>query len=50
MLGYTYDDIQQFGNGLTWAIDNAPSESIKRSLLDTWDFFEGLLAERHIAE
>jgi hypothetical protein len=50
MMGYTYKDVQSFGNGLTWAIDNAPSESIKRSLLDTWDFFEGLLAEGHIAE
>jgi hypothetical protein len=50
MLGYTYKDIQEFGNGLTWAIDNAPNESIKASLLQTWDFFEGLLAEGYIDE
>ena len=50
MLGYTYQDVQEFGNGLTWAIDNAPNESIKASLLQTWDFFEGLLAEGHIEE
>ena len=50
MLGYTYKDIQAFGNSLTWAIDNAPSESIKRSLLDVWNFFEGLLAEGYIDE
>ena len=48
MLGYTETDIQNFGNGLTWAIDNAPNEDIKRSLLDTWDFFEGLLAEGYV--
>jgi hypothetical protein len=50
MLGYTYNDIQEFGNGLTWAINNAPNESIKASLLQTWDFFEGLLAEGYVAE
>ena len=50
MLGYTYKDIQEFGNGLTWAIDNAPSESIKSNLLEVWNFFEGLLAEGYIDE
>ena len=49
MLGYTYKDIQEFGNSLTWAIDNCPVEH-KQGLLTIWDFFEGLLAEGYIDE
>jgi len=49
MLGYTYKDIQEFGNSLTWAIDNCPAEH-KQGLLTIWDFFEGLLAEGYIDE
>ena len=49
MLGYTYNDIQQFGNSLTWAIDNAPA-NYKQDLLTIWDFFEGLLAEGYVEE
>jgi len=49
MLGYTYKDIQAFGNSLTWAIDNCPAEH-KQGLLTIWDFFEGLLAEGYIDE
>jgi len=49
LLGYTYKDIQRFGNSLTWAIDNAPS-NYKQDLLKVWDFFEGLLAEGYIDE
>ncbi len=26
MLGYTYSDIQAFGNSLTWAIDTAKNQ------------------------
>lgn len=49
MLGYTYRDIQEFGNSLTWAIDNSPADH-KKGLLEIWDFFEGLLAEGYIDE
>jgi hypothetical protein len=47
MLGYTYKDIQGFGNSLTWAIDNAPAEH-RKGLLTIWDFFEGILAEGYV--
>lgn len=47
MLGYSYKDIQQFGNSLTWAIDNAPAQH-KKDLLEIWDFFEGLLADGYV--
>lgn len=53
MLGYTYNDIQQFGNSLTWAIDNAKSQNDEQNwkeLLMVWDFFEGLLAEGYFKE
>lgn len=49
MLGYTYKDIQGFGDSLTWAIDNAPA-NYKPGLLEVWNFFEGLLAEGYINE
>ena len=51
MLGYTYKDIQAFGNSLTWAIDTAKSQGNEqqwKQLLIVWDFFEGLLAEGYI--
>lgn len=50
MLGYTYKDIQNFGNALTVAIDSATDPSVKQGLLTIWDFFEGLLAEGYIDE
>lgn len=50
MLGYTYRDIQNFGNALTVAIDSATDPSVKQGLLTIWDFFEGLLAEGYIDE
>ena len=53
MLGYTYKDIQAFGNSLTWAIDTAKSQGEEqqyKQLLIVWDFFEGLLAEGYIDE
>ena len=53
MLGYTYKDIQAFGNSLTWAIDTAKSQGDEQNykqLLIIWDFFEGLLAEGYIDE
>ncbi len=53
MLGYTYKDIQEFGNSLTWAIDTAKSQGDEQNwkqLLIVWDFFEGLLAEGYIDE
>jgi len=53
LLGYTYKDIQAFGNSLTWAIDTAKSQGDEQNwkeLLMVWDFFEGLLAEGYIAE
>jgi len=53
MLGYTYKDIQAFGNSLTWAIDTAKSQGEEqqwKQLLIVWDFFEGLLAEGYIAD
>jgi hypothetical protein len=50
MLGYTYNDIQEFGGALTVAIDSAASPDVKRGLLEIWNFFEGLLAEGYIAE
>jgi len=53
MLGYTYKDIQAFGNSLTWAIDTAKSQGDEQNykqLLIVWDFFEGLLAEGYIDE
>jgi hypothetical protein len=52
MLGYTYKDIQAFGNSLTWAIDTAKSQGEEqqyKQLLIVWDFFEGLLAEGYVA-
>jgi hypothetical protein len=51
LLGYTYKDIQAFGNSLTWAIDTAKSQGDEQNykqLLIVWDFFEGLLAEGYI--
>jgi hypothetical protein len=50
MLGYTYKDIQNFGNSLTVAIDSASDPDVKQCLLTIWDFFEGLLAEGYIDE
>ena len=50
MLGYTYKDIQEFGNSLTVAIDSAADPDVKQGLLTIWDFFEGLLAEGYIDE
>ena len=53
MLGYTYKDIQEFGNSLTWAIDTAKSQGDEQNwkqLLIVWDFFEGLLAEGYVNE
>jgi hypothetical protein len=50
MLGYTYKDIQNFGNSLTVAIDSASDLDVKQGLLTIWDFFEGLLAEGYIDE
>lgn len=53
MLGYTYTDIQAFGNSLTWAIDTAKSQGDEQNykqLLIVWDFFEGLLAEGYVAD
>jgi hypothetical protein len=50
MLGYTYKDIQEFGNSLTVAIDSATDPKVKQGLLTIWDFFEGLLAEGYIDE
>ena len=50
MLGYNYQDIQDMGVGLSWALDNAPSDSVKSSLLEICNFFEGLLAEGYVAE
>ncbi len=50
MLGYTYKDIQNFGNSLTVAIDSASDPDVKQGLLTIWDFFEGLLAEGYIDE
>jgi hypothetical protein len=48
MLGYTYKDIQAFGNSLTVAIDSATDPKVKQGLLTIWDFFEGLLAEGYV--
>jgi hypothetical protein len=48
MLGYTYKDIQAFGDSLTVAIDTASDSDVKQGLLTIWDFFEGLLAEGYI--
>jgi hypothetical protein len=48
MLGYTYKDIQAFGNSLTVAIDTASDSDVKQGLLTIWDFFEGLLSEGYI--
>jgi len=53
MLGYTYKDIQAFGDSLTWAIDTAKNQGDEQNykqLLIVWDFFEGLLAEGYIDE
>jgi hypothetical protein len=53
MLGYTYKDIQAFGNSLTWAIDTAKSQGDEQNykqLLIVWDFFEGLLGEGYISD
>jgi hypothetical protein len=50
MLGYTYKDIQEFGNSLTVAIDTAADPGVKQGLLTIWDIFEGLLAEGYIDE
>ena len=53
MLGYTYEDIQNFGHSLTWAIDTAKTQGNEqewKQLLIIWDFFEGVLAEGYVAQ
>lgn len=50
-MGYKYEDIQAFGNSLTWAINTAKvkgDEQNHKQLLIVWDFFEGLLAEGYV--
>lgn len=52
MLGYTYDDIQHFGQVLKWAEHYTPlsDTEARDGLLKIWDFFEGLLGEGYITE
>jgi hypothetical protein len=49
MMGYKYEDIQEFGGALDIALSKATEEE-KKTLLRMWDFFEGLLGEGYIAE
>jgi hypothetical protein len=52
MMGYKYEDIQEFGTALKRAEFYLPPNDteIKDGLLKVWDFFEGLLAEGYIDE
>jgi hypothetical protein len=47
MMGYKYEDIQEFGGALNRALGVA-NEQDRISLLKVWDFFEGLLAEGYV--
>ena len=47
MLGYKYQDIQEFGGSLNLALGKA-TEQEREGLLKIWDFFEGLLAEGYV--
>ena len=50
MLGYKYEDIQQFGSVLEWAELYVPESNtqVKEGLVKIWDFFEGVLAEGYV--
>jgi len=50
MLGYKYEDIQEFGTTLKWAELYIPlsNTEAREGLLKIWDFFEGLLAEGYV--
>lgn len=51
MMGYTEQDIAQFGNTLTRAIDDAKSQSDEqqwKELIMVRDFFDGLLTEGRV--
>ena len=52
MLGYTYQDIQEFGGALNWALHYIPESNTeaKQGILEIWNFFEGLLAEGYVDE
>ena len=52
MMGYKYQDIQQFGTTLKRAEFYLPPSDteIRDGLLKLWDFFEGLLAEGYVED
>jgi hypothetical protein len=52
MLGYKYEDIQEFGATLKWAEFYIPESNTqaREGLTKIWDFFEGLLAEGYVEE
>jgi hypothetical protein len=50
MLGYKYEDIQEFGTTLKWAELYIPlsNTEAREGLMKIWDFFEGVLAEGYV--
>jgi hypothetical protein len=50
MMGYKYEDIQEFGAALSRAQEYVPALDLKTTagLVNIWDFFEGLLAEGYV--
>ena len=50
MLGYKYEDIQEFGSTLERAELYIPlsDTQVREGLVKIWDFFEGVLAEGYV--
>ena len=50
MLGYKYEDIQEFGSTLEQAelYIQLSNTQVREGLVKIWDFFEGLLAEGYV--
>ena len=50
MLGYKYEDIQEFGSTLEQAELYIPlsNTQVREGLVKIWDFFEGVLAEGYV--
>ena len=51
MMGYKYQDIQEFGKTLTnleYLVVDSKEEGLQEGIHKIWDFFEGLLAEGYV--
>jgi len=50
VLGYKYEDIQEFGSTLERAELYIPlsDTQVREGLVKIWDFFEGVLAEGYV--